>query len=88
MRTVYNLFENERNINFGSAEICDQSLSEFFTDMDKLRLKYSLNSENTWVIAFCSKKMLANLNIKEISEKVICIDSTGGMDRSGGHIFS
>ena len=36
----------------------------------------------------CLKLMISAAKLKYISEKVICIDSTGGMDRSSGHLFN
>lgn len=89
LRTVFYLFEKERNISFGPADICNASLQSLENEFkSSLRLKHTLNSEKQYIIAFCSLKMLGSVKVKEISEKVICIDSTGGMDRTSGHLFN
>ena len=89
LRTVYYLFEKERNINFGSTDVCLEKLSSFESEFNStIKLKYLKNDSNQWVIAFCSKIMIGALKIREISEKIICIDSSGGMDRTCGHLFN
>ena len=51
-------------------------------------VKYQQNTENKWIIAFCSKIMLGTIKRKDISEKIVCINSSGGMDRTSGHLFN
>lgn len=83
------MFEKERNINFGPAELCENGLNQFSVQFqDSLQTNYKLNSNNQWVIAFCSRTMLNSAKLSDITSKVICIDSTGGMDRSSGHLFN
>ena len=89
LRTVYYLFEKERNINFGPINICDEELKKFASEFkNTLRINYKLNSENQWVIAFCSKIMLGAARLNNITSKIVCIDSSGGMDRTSGHLFN
>ena len=88
LRTVYYLFEKERNINFGPADICENSFKKLENEFNGIaQLKY-VQSDDQWVMAFCSKLMMGAARLKEVSEKVICIDSTGGMDRTSGHLFN
>ena len=89
LRTVYYLFEKERIINFGSAEISETALKNFENEFkDRICLKYKQNNENQWIIAYCSKIMIGSIKSREISKYIVCIDSTGGMDRSSGHLFN
>ena len=85
---VYYLFEKERCTNFGESIITDDNLSDFIHQNENLLKIEHAKVDDLRVIAFCSKKMLAALSETKISAKVVCIDSSGGMDRSSARLFN
>ena len=85
---VYYLFKKEKIINFGKANINESAIVKFVDDnKSTLCIKYEFFEEN-YIIAFCTNKMLGSLDAKFISSNIICIDASGGMDKSSGHIFN
>ena len=88
LNDVYYLFKKEKSINFGNAIIKQNDIIKLKTDFnDVLKINYELH-ENNFIIALCTKKMLGSLSIHQISSRIICIDASGGMDRSSGHLFN
>jgi len=85
---VYYLFKKERRINFGSEFLSIESIETLKRNSeDYLKINYEY-FEGNFVIAFCTKKMIGALYQNFLSSKIMFIDSSGGMDRSCGHLFS
>ena len=87
LRSVYSLFEKEKSINFGSANISEFDIEKFQADNQHIKLKFCRNPDGGFIIAFCNELMLGAAQ-SPLASNIICIDSTSGMDRSNGHLFN
>ena len=88
LNDVYYLFKKEKIVNFGKANLDSISIEKLLDENKHcMRLKYEYFEEN-FIVAFFTVKMFAALAEDFISSQVICIDSSGGMDRSSGRLFN
>ena len=85
---VYYLYNKERHINFGKIDLDESAILNLVeNNKNLLKIKYE-KFKDFYIVAFCTPKMLCALTKKEISSNIICIDSSGGMDRTQGHLFN
>ena len=86
---VYYLYTKEKNISFGPCSLTQETLNNFiFESNNQFKIKYGLDESNHFVVAFATPKMLISLRQTSISNNIVCIDSSGGMDRTSGHLFN
>ena len=88
LRQVYHLHQQEQFKNFGAKHISENALQKLIEERKGINLEYKLDDKGSFIIAFATKIMINSLKTLDYSENILCIDSSGGMDRSSSHLFN
>ena len=86
LEDLYYLFDKEKAIQFGSQDVDEISIDGLKKGFNGF-LNYC-KVDGSFIIAWCTPLMIATISENILSKQIFCIDSSGGMDRTSGHLFN